>query len=82
VSALDRAIRERLDAMEIKGPPDRTVRALRAVLDVHQPYQFYEDTHDCCGHCDGPEGSPEEWPCPTVRAIAAALHVEVPGGAG
>ena len=22
------------------------------------------------------------WPCPTVRAIAAALHVEVPGGAG
>ena len=47
------------------------VAALRAVLDLHKP----RNGHDDCGHCVDPAdahwGIP--WPCPTVRAVTAAL---------
>ena len=49
----------------------RLVAALRAVLDLHKP----RNGNDDCGHCVNPAdahwGIP--WPCPTVRAIEAAL---------
>ena len=50
------------------------VAALRAVLDLHKP----RNGHDDCGHCVDPAdahwGIP--WPCPTVRAVTAALGEE------
>ena len=50
----------------------RLVAALRAVLDLHKPYEQCREP-GCCRYCEGCE---HEWPCPTVRAINAALGVE------
>ena len=102
MSALDRAIRERLDQVHedwcdrrdpLMAEDERECNcrmgtlagALRAVLDVHKVEVIPnlvvngEKASECveCGWLiDGGEE------CPTKRAIAVALHVEVPGGAG
>lgn len=56
----------------------RLVAALRAVLDLHRPVEV-EPSDTICGDCSFqlPNGryfgKVEEWPCPTVRAVEAAL---------
>ena len=42
--------------------------ALRAVLNLHQPYDQCVD--GCCRYCEDCE---HQWPCPTVYVINAAL---------
>ena len=49
--------------------------AKRAIVELHQPYEIaqrmtYGDIHPCmtCGSVDD---SPEPFPCPTVRTLAA-----------
>lgn len=48
------------------------VAALRAVLDLHKPEKFM-DFEDTCSGCDIGTMDPPTWPCPTVRAVTAAL---------
>lgn len=75
MSGLDEAIRARVGALggwdEIAA---RLAGALLAVLDLHADVEDGDGTH--CAHC----GPREIWPCPTVRAIAEKLGVEVDGG--
>lgn len=49
--------------------------ALRAVLDLHQPYQYRASERDLCAECinDAETEGTIQWPCPTVRAITDAL---------
>lgn len=61
----------RLGAETALSDVPRLVAALRAVLDLHS-----EIWHDGprCNECSEPElDEPAEWPCPTVRAVEAAL---------
>jgi hypothetical protein len=83
---LDAAIRARLaeydDSMyrtgSLWGTEDMQA-ALLAVLDLHQPVPFGTYLGDRpptdCSECVAASGVNESWPCPTVRAIAAALGV-------
>lgn len=48
------------------------VAALQAVLDLHKPNPRYPDW---CDGCNQAQEFPEDYPCPTVRAIAGALGV-------
>ena len=85
MSALDRAIRERLDdSVENALNPQATADACLAVLNLHWPLAPFrlQPEEVRCVACSKPDLLSVAWPCPTVRAIAAALHVEVPGGAG
>ncbi len=72
----------RLDEMEAEGAGSQTmisrqVAAMRAILDEHQP--GYPVTYPkksgqpTCGvcHAGGWDWEPQQWPCPTVRAVAA-----------
>lgn len=65
--------------------------ALDAVLDLHQRRDDglgygsrepggYGHVPDVCGECGKIDEYAEKWPCPTVRAIAGKLGVEVDGG--
>ena len=60
-----------LDDDDMEAEVLAATAALRAVLDLHKP----RNGHDDCGHCVDPAdahwGIP--WPCPTVRAVTAAL---------
>lgn len=49
--------------------------ALWAVVELHAPEL---DRHGCCLFCKGceTEGWSENWPCPTIRAIARELGME------
>lgn len=55
--------------------------ALRAVLALHQPHP--DPQHmvfgmiTACSECGDIDDNPEEYPCPTVRAITA--HVDIEG---
>lgn len=42
--------------------------ALRAVVKLHQPVEFFRD-FTLCGSC----GSPNEYPCQTIQAIEKEL---------
>lgn len=53
------------------------VAAVRAVLDLHRESSAPYDTGYCEG-CNQAQEFPEDWPCPTVRAIATALGEETP----
>lgn len=81
-------ISDRLDQVEDRineGYGDRValydapalLAALRAVLDLHRPEKFmnFEDT---CSGCDIGTLDPPTWPCPTVRAVQAALGEDAP----
>lgn len=65
--------------------------ALLAVLDLHKRHDKglgygsreeggYGTVPDVCGECGKIDEYAQKWPCPTVRAIAKALGVEVDGG--
>ncbi|UOQ57220.1 hypothetical protein MUN78_16445 [Leucobacter allii] len=56
----------------------RMIAALEAVVRMHFPYRGPGD-RDTCGSeiCSNLSWGPEPWPCPTVRAVEAAL-----GGGG
>lgn len=63
---------------------EKAFAALRAVLDLHQPETFdwvdadSEDrTSTDCKECDS-GGVSDNWPCPTVLAITAALAAACP----
>ena len=48
--------------------------AVEAVMALHKRLTFPDDgigEPTACGHCDN-----ETWPCPTIRALAAALGVQ------
>lgn len=50
-------------------------KALEAVLVLHRPWNRGRDV--VCSHCKrntSPMPEPEHWPCPTVKAITAALE--------
>jgi hypothetical protein len=86
-----RTIRYLLDALLVTSTNVRESRmldALEAVLRVHYddgpsqgyfgdpaPYSYGRRAH-CCSMCGTHGEYGVEWPCPTVRAIAAALGVE------
>lgn len=81
---LDAAIRRQIDyaVQEIKGgdpggftimAADELETAVLAVLDLHADIEEGDGTH--CAHC----GPSEIYPCPTKRAIAEKLGVEVDG---
>lgn len=87
---LDQAIRARLDAdqqLRVAAPEESIIAAqryaavVRAVLDLHAPYVFYEDTASgirSCASCCDEDGDPVLWPCPTVVALARGLGVPDP----
>lgn len=60
----------------IEGDLAATVAALTAVLDLHTPYATAGGRSGCrvCGSAT----VPASWPCPTVRAIDAALGTVTP----
>lgn len=75
MSDLDRAIREQLDEW---APTSTRSKAIRAVLDLHQPKQQGTLTpwHVRCVECSMQEVTWINYPCPTVQAIATCLGVE------
>ena len=64
-------INRRLDVAYYNGDP-QSMRALRAVVELHKPTGWYQDTgyaDEECSHCDN--GS---YPCPTIQAIEKELE--------
>lgn len=60
------------------GLHEKPRAALRAVLDIHAPFMRYPDTQPeyvRCSGCSFPNVTSIEWPCATVRVIAAHLGV-------
>lgn len=79
MSDLDVRLRQHL-AMTVPPTPDGRdlTRALAAVLDLHKPNPV-TGRWPYCEVCVGGYEGVSEWPCPTVRAIAKRLGVEVDG---
>lgn len=56
----------------------RAHRALKAVLEVHEPIDAlmnpgrYERVVKVCVGCGTDDGNFQRWPCPTIRAIEGA----------
>jgi hypothetical protein len=74
MSDLDAAIRARLTEVH----PDEVGAALLAVLDLHKPE--WNGSKQICWHCVYPMGGDNvDWPCDTMKAIAAALGVSLTG---
>ena len=71
VRAREGRITDRYRLLDVDAPA--MLAALRAVLDLHA--EFYYDGPNCsqCMYIDGDDVEPEPWPCPTVRAVQAAL---------
>lgn len=67
----------RTDVPELVEAVRRRDAALRAVLDLHKPEKF-TDSEDTCSGCDIGTLDPPTWPCPTVRAVQAALGEDAP----
>ncbi|WP_431862711.1 hypothetical protein [Micrococcus terreus] len=64
----------RTDVPWLLGQVELRDKALEAVMALHKRLTFPDDgigEPTACGHCDN-----ETWPCPTIRALAAALEVE------
>ena len=73
---LAQQIRDRLDTLcQYKAAGPRASAAILAVFDLHVP-----DWDGRCPVCVYSWGDEEthRFPCPTVRAIATALGIEVP----
>lgn len=52
--------------------PDGLIEACRAILELHAPFEMADSLY--CATCG--ELGMVEWPCPTVRFIAAAYEGE------
>lgn len=64
----------RTDVPWLLGQVELRDKALEAVMALHKRLTFPDDgigEPTACGHCDN-----ETWPCPTIRALAAALEVQ------
>ena len=48
-------------------PESRVCNALRAVVELHKPWNFG------CSHCINIEGGYMSYPCPTIQAIEKEL---------
>jgi len=84
---LGRLIRERLDQRRIGDASGQLEdNAIRAVLELHQPYWDVEHAAATCPVCPMTTLTRLSlpWPCPTVRRIASALGItqEVPPSTG
>lgn len=69
---------------DVGSPPWVFLNALVGVLDAHRPVSNLLGDLYCVTCIAGVKnGSPtfQPYPCPTVRAIADALKIDVPGGA-
>ena len=91
---LDALIRERLDDPKrfLENGIEPLIDAITAVLDLHalrpgggigyepDDGSKYERMGRVCTSCGPPDEYAVRWPCPEVRAIAAALGIEVDGG--
>jgi hypothetical protein len=62
-------------ALTLYGP----AAALTAVLELHKPKNCAEECHTFCVECDRIPACFVEWPCSTVKVIAAALGVTTDG---
>lgn len=55
------------------------IAALRAVIDLHQPFawSFGQGPVKSCKYCAeiGANEEQSEWPCPTIKAIAKEVHL-------
>lgn len=64
-----------LDDDDMEAEVLAATAALRSVIDLHKPEKFM-DFEDTCSGCDIGTLDPPTWPCPTVRAVQAALGEE------
>jgi len=53
----------------------KAANALRAVTELHRPWE-YPDYPDVCRECVDHEGYSLNWPCPTLQVIHDALGVD------
>ncbi len=91
---LDAQIRERLSDPKrfLENGIEPLIDAITVVLDRHALHpdggigyhpddgSKYERMSRVCISCGPPDEYAERWPCPEIRAIAAALGVEADGG--
>jgi hypothetical protein len=63
-------INRRLDVAYYNGDP-QSMRALRAVVELHKPHDKYEGV---CGGCWEEESGFSDYPCPTIQAIEEELR--------
>lgn len=78
-------IRDRMDVQAALGNGALARQAVDAVLSLHIPTDErsgwiapgeYESMPSACQQC-GSQDLGERWPCPTVRAVAAAIGVDL-----
>jgi len=66
-------INRRLDVAYYNGDP-QSMRALRAVVELHKPVQSYMFDEESCSHCSSEEDRSEIlYPCTTIQAIEKEL---------
>lgn len=69
-------------APQAKATANKTLAALRAVVELHKPQNTYisggPTGRPLCFGCDfdGYDGEHPEWPCRTIEAIAGELQLE------
>lgn len=61
-------LRDYIDKFDAAGMVNEpAVKALRAVVELHKPYNF------TCGHCINIQGGYIDYPCPTIQVIEKEL---------
>ena len=65
-------INRRLDVAYYNGDP-QSMRALRAVVELHKPFIREDKLTICNLGCNDEGGYLEEYPCPTIQAIEKEL---------
>ena len=53
--------------------PMKQMDALRAVVELHKPYQEFLNLKWVCGECTAISLTQELYPCPTIQAIEKEL---------
>lgn len=84
VPDLEQAIRERLEELRRRADLvaiglEDAVDALIAVFQLHVPITDGPGLDLVCSDCNDWTGATAHYPCPTIRAMASQLGIEVAG---
>ena len=66
-------INHRLDSSFYSGDSPSTLKALRAVVELHKPELHQNDNVEGCAQCSSFSYRYVEYPCPTIQAIEMEL---------